>query len=325
MKEPNHTDPMQRLLSYCLGPFRSPKRRRRRQHPVGIYLFLLGVILAGVTLSSTTDSDQYELPLRFFGAPVAIWALGDVSANDWKVGFLEGALPQLPLTTLNSVISVCALAHTLYPEKRREDCSSTCNDGVIGRKDVAISVGLMNLILCPFGSMPNCHGAGGLAGQHRLGARHGSSVIFLGFAKAFLAVFFGASALTLLDAFPDAVLGVMLAIAGQELATTGFVLLVKSVEDKSCCLEEEGNGDEEDNGDEEGNGEEARIKKNQELRQGIVIAVITAMVIITLGKTHYGALSGWVAHMVYGNGLFDLYQWQRERRRRNNGSELESL
>lgn len=61
----------------------------------------------------------------------------------------------------------------------------------------------MNLVFCPFGSMPYCHGAGGLAGQHRLGARHGASVFFLGVTKIILAVFFGASALTLLDAFPE--------------------------------------------------------------------------------------------------------------------------
>jgi hypothetical protein len=308
IKDQHHSGSIQRVLSCCLVPFRSSNIR---QHPVGIYLFLLGVILAGVTLATTT-SDQYELPLRFFGAPIAIWAIGDITTNDWKVGFLEGALPQLPLTTLNSVISVCALAHTLYPEKRREDCSPTCNDGVVGRKDVAISVGLMNLLLCPFGSMPNCHGAGGLAGQHRLGARHGSSVVFLGLAKVFLAVFFGASALTLLDAFPDAVLGVMLAIAGQELSTTGFALLVRSVEDKSCL-------------DQEVNEEDARIKKSQLLRQSIVIAVITALVIITLGKTHYGALSGWVAHMVYGDGLSDLYLWRRERQKINNESDTDSV
>ena len=275
----------------------------QRKHPVGVYLFLIGAIFASITLGTTdNESGEYDLPLKFFGAPIALWAIGDISKNDWKYGFLEGAIPQLPLTTLNSVISVCALAHSLYPEKRKSGAGLASTDAVISRKEVAISVGLMNLIFCPFGAMPNCHGAGGLAGQHRLGARHGASVIFLGAAKMCLAIFFGASALTLLDAFPDAVLGVMLAIAGQELATTGFTLLVRSIDDEVSTEHASLN-------DSERSREKAR-----RLRQSTVIAIITALVIISLGKTHYGALSGFVAHMIYGDGTDDFRQWIRSRR-----------
>ena len=45
--------------------------------------------------------------------------MNTVTGEDLEVGFLQGVLPQLPLTTLNSVILVYALAHSLYPEKRR--------------------------------------------------------------------------------------------------------------------------------------------------------------------------------------------------------------
>ena len=299
-----------RFRANCQNESNSP-----RKHPVGVYLFLIGVIFATITLATTKNEDnKYDLPLRFFGAPIAIWAMDDVSADDWKYGFLEGAIPQLPLTTLNSVISVCALAHSLYPEKRNTGADARCNDAVISRKEVAISVGLMNLIFCPFGSMPNCHGAGGLAGQHRLGARHGSSVVFLGLAKMCLAIFFGASALTLLDAFPNAVLGVMLAIAGQELATTGFTLLVRSIED---VVERDGELL-------ELNSSELAKKKSKLLRQNTVISTITAMVIISLGKTHVGALSGFVAHMIYGDGLDQLKLWYGRNRRRNESNAIQT-
>ena len=198
----------------------------RGQQPVGLYLFLLGVMFAAIELSTTDNANgQYDLPLQLFGAPIATNAIIGITWQDWKVGLLEGAIPQLPLTTLNSVISVCCLAHQLYPEKRH---SSSTTDAVVSRREVCTSVGLMNLVFCPFGSMPNCHGAGGLAAQHRLGARHGASVVFLGINKVLLAIFFGASALTILDAIPNAILGIMLAIAGQELSTTGFSLLVSS-------------------------------------------------------------------------------------------------
>lgn len=255
-------------------------RHKRREHPVGLYLFFLGVIFATVELCTTDNADgQYDLPLRFFGAPVAVLALKSVTWKDWTVGFLEGAIPQLPLTTLNSVISVCCLAHSLYPEKRHTNART---DGVVSRREVCISVGLMNLLFCPFGSMPNCHGAGGLAAQHRLGARHGASVVFLGVNKVLLAIFFGASALTMLDAIPTAILGVMLAIAGQELSTFGFTLLVPS--------------------------------PPPTLRKHTVIAIVTAMVIVALEATHYGAISGWVTHMIYGDGTTDLIRWIRNRR-----------
>jgi hypothetical protein len=257
---------------------------KRRQHPLGLYLFGLGVIFAIAELCTTDNADgQYDLPLGFFGAPVAVLALESVTWEDWRVGFLEGALPQLPLTTLNSVICVCCLAHSLYPEKRKNTLEGS-TDAVVSRREVCTSVGLVNLLLCPFGSMPNCHGAGGLAAQHRLGARHGASMVFLGLSKVLLAIFFGASALTMLDAIPTAILGIMLAFAGQELSVTGFSLLVES------------------------------SPSPPQLRKHAVIAIVTAMVIVALKETYYGAISGWVTHMIYGDGTTDFIQWICNRR-----------
>ena len=342
------------------------------EHPVGVYLFLLGSILAAVELysssssSSSSGASTYDLPLRFFGSPVVVWAMNTVTGEDWEVGFLQGALPQLPLTTLNSVISVCALAHSLYPEKRRtprsrgrrgdddgnrhrsqdddddggaQGTSSSprrcrrCrpkenrnrnrnrndDDDVISRREMSISVGLMNVILCPLGAMPNCHGAGGLAGQHRLGARHGSSVAFLGLCKMIASTLFGSSLLTLLDAFPVSVLGVMLTIAGQELAVTGFTMLVSSAYDRSDAYERRMDVADDDDG---GGGEGAREgaasrrmrRRKMTLRRDAVVMTITAVVIVSTGMTHVGAASGWAAHMIYGEGTSDFMRWVRARR-----------
>jgi len=308
-------------------------------HPVGIYLFLIGALFATIELATTDNADgQYDLPLRLFGAPVAVWSMDDISSTDWRIGFFDGAIPQIPLTTLNSVISVCALAHALYPEKRNPNRPPGTNDAVISRRETCISVGLMNLLFCPFGAMPNCHGAGGLAGQHRLGARHGASVVFLGTCKMVLAIFFGASALTLLDAVPTSVLGVMLAIAGQELATTGFTLLASSTEKEhedavaaaeaaaeASASNDNGNSEEEE---QDGwlirNARRRPSSKKLMLRRSTVIATVTAMVTVATGKTSYGALSGWVTHLIYGDGLTDFFSWcarywpwhKRNRRRR---------
>jgi MFS superfamily sulfate permease-like transporter len=77
---------------------------------------------------------------------------------------------------------------------------------------------MMNLVACWFGGMPMCHGAGGLAGQYRFGARTNGSILFLGAVKMLLAIFLGSSLMALCGAFPDSLLGVLLAFAGMELA-----------------------------------------------------------------------------------------------------------
>ena len=92
----------------------------------------------------------------------------------------------------------------------------------------------MNLVGACFGAMPMCHGAGGLAAQYRFGARTGGSIVFLGLAKASLAILFGTSLVGVCRAFPASVLGVMLAFGGLELAliardVTKFLELQDSV------------------------------------------------------------------------------------------------
>jgi MFS superfamily sulfate permease-like transporter len=122
------------------------------------------------------------------------------------VAFPKAALPQIPLTTLNSVIAVCALSADLFPGRKAEP------------RRVSISVGLMNVVAAWFGAMPMCHGAGGLAGQYRFGARTNGSILFLGSVKLLVAVLFGSSLMALCQVFPAGVLGVMLAVSGLELA-----------------------------------------------------------------------------------------------------------
>ncbi len=62
--------------------------------------------------------------------------------------------------------------------------------------------------------MPMCHGSGGLAAQHRFGARTSLSVIMLGAAKIGIGLFLGAAAMAWMKAFPVTILGVFLLVAG---------------------------------------------------------------------------------------------------------------
>lgn len=165
--------------------------------PAALVLFGLGLGIAIWTHPQVVSSLGVVITLPSWSPPA--W-------EDFVTSFPKAALPQIPLTTLNSVIAVCALSADLFPDRRAEP------------RKVAVSVGLMNLVACWFGGMPMCHGAGGLAGQYRFGARTNGSILFLGAAKILLAVLFGASLMALCTAFPASVLGVMLAFAGMELA-----------------------------------------------------------------------------------------------------------
>jgi MFS superfamily sulfate permease-like transporter len=88
----------------------------------------------------------------------------------------------------------------------------------VSERRLTISSGVANMLLAPFGALPMCHGAGGLAAHHRFGARTGAaplilSVLFLG-----LGLFFAAAALDLLRLIPMAAVGAFLAVAGADLA-----------------------------------------------------------------------------------------------------------
>ena len=169
----------------------------RKRFPSALIVFAAG--LAIVFLGSSSLLAGATLG---WGGFSPVWP----SLTEWKVGILHGAIPQLPLTLLNSVIAVCLLSGDLFPGR-----------GVSVRK-MAISVGLMNVGACFFGGMPSCHGSGGLAGQYRFGGRTGGSVVMLGLAKVAIGLTLGAAAMTILLAFPVSVLGVLLVFAGLELA-----------------------------------------------------------------------------------------------------------
>ncbi|MBI5723408.1 MAG: sulfate transporter [Planctomycetes bacterium] len=168
-----------------------------RQIPSALVLFGAGILLA-------VWKEPQILGTLHIGISLPEWT--PLSWGDFVESFPKAALPQIPLTTLNSVVAVCALSAGLFPER------------AAAPRKVAVSVGLMNLIAAPFGGMPMCHGAGGLAGQYRFGARTNGSILFLGAVKLLLAVFLGSSLMAFCGAFPKSVLGVMLIVAALELA-----------------------------------------------------------------------------------------------------------
>jgi MFS superfamily sulfate permease-like transporter len=168
-----------------------------RRVPTALILFLGGLAL------SVAGSPSVLASLKL-GVNLPHWV--PLSWEDFRSSFFRAALPQIPLTTLNSVIAVCALSADLFPQHPARP------------RLVAVSVGLMNLAAGWFGAMPMCHGAGGLAGQYRFGARTNASIMFLGAVKIVFAVLLGGSLLNILHVYPKSILGVLLGISGLELA-----------------------------------------------------------------------------------------------------------
>ena len=121
-------------------------------------------------------------------------------------GLLFLALPQLPLTLGNAIIAIREENNRLFPDRP------------VTEKGVATSTGLMNLASSTVGGVPMCHGAGGMAGHVAFGARTGGALIILGSLLLVLAVFFSGAIDTLFRLFPDAILGVILFLAGAQLA-----------------------------------------------------------------------------------------------------------
>ncbi|XP_052174403.1 molybdate transporter 2-like [Diospyros lotus] len=190
--------------THNLDQSHSQSQRRVRQRlrilsaiPAALIVFVFGLVLCFLR-DPSIFSDLQLGPSKIH--------LVKPSLEDWKIGFFRAAIPQIPLSVLNSVIAVCKLSADLFPER---EVSATA---------VSVSVGAMNLVGCWFGAMPVCHGAGGLAGQYRFGGRSGASVAFLGAGKLVLGLAFGNSFVKILGQFPIGILGVLLLFAGIELA-----------------------------------------------------------------------------------------------------------
>jgi hypothetical protein len=263
-------------------------QRIRQEPPVGVFLFVVGVLLA--VLQLTLGETNEDLRLR--PEPLLVFALKNATWKDWTVGLSSGTLPQLPLTALNSCLSVCLLAETLFPHQNDRGRRP------VSRKSVCWSIGIMNTLLCPLGVLPHCHGAGGLAGQVRLGATTGVSMFVLGIFKLLLSLWAAqGSLLVVLDALPVSVLGVLLALSGHELALTGIKAVIQQ---RDAAVD--GNS-----------------SRPQTTNQDISIALVTAMVILGTGMAHVGALCGWLTYLIHGNGVPELlghFRQSRGRRRR---------
>jgi len=172
--------------------------------PAMFVLLLLGVVAAAID----NPALLHELAQINIGFRFPEFGLHQVHWDDVVTGTLLFTLPQIPLTLGNAVVAITAENNDLFPDRP------------VTERTMCVSQGIMNLIAPLLGGVPMCHGAGGMAGHVRFGARTGGSLVILGSLVIGIALFFSQSVAIIFKMFPPAVLGVILFLAGAELAVT---------------------------------------------------------------------------------------------------------
>lgn len=180
-----------------------------------MFVLLLFGLVCGLLLHPQLPR---QLLANSVGLSLPTFPLFELSGRDLLLGTLLLALPQLPLTLGNAVIAVRVENNRLFPERR------------ISERQLATSTGIMNLSAAFLGGVPQCHGAGGLAGHVAFGARSGGALIILGSLLLLLGLFFSTSIHLLFQLFPAAVLGVILFFGALQLLRGGMKLVADRAE-----------------------------------------------------------------------------------------------
>lgn len=154
-------------------------------------LSLLGLLAAGGAIVgiSLSSADAAAVP-------------STVSAVRWDF-ILALALPQVVLTSANSVLATHDVAQRYFGERARRVTIS----GLLA------SIGFGNLAVSAVGGLPFCHGSGGVTAHFRGGSYHWSSNVIIG---AFCLLLAGAQVVwgkTILN-YPPLLLGILLGVVG---------------------------------------------------------------------------------------------------------------
>jgi MFS superfamily sulfate permease-like transporter len=178
----------------------------RDRVPVMLVLLGLGVLVAVGREPALIDdiagmSLHFRLPAISFAA---------ITWTDAVTGVVVLGLPQVALTLGNAIIAMVEENNALFPDRKTTV------------RAVAIDHGIMNLVGTTLGGVPMCHGAGGMAGHVRFGARTGGAVVILGVIVLIIGLFLAESVATLFKLFPPSFLGVILLFGGLELSAGGY-------------------------------------------------------------------------------------------------------
>jgi MFS superfamily sulfate permease-like transporter len=186
-----------------------------KRFPAMLVLLAYGIVVAFIQRPELIGelsnlSVRFRLPELTFGR---------ISWKELLSGFVILGLPQAPLTLGNAIIGTVAENNQYFPDRK------------VTAKTISLDHGVMNLISTCIGGVPMCHGAGGMAGHIRFGARTGGALVILGLIVLLTGLFLSDSVALLFQVFPRPILGVILFFAGVELA-----LVVKDVKLKKQNL-----------------------------------------------------------------------------------------
>ncbi|MDP9378598.1 MAG: putative sulfate/molybdate transporter [Chloroflexota bacterium] len=171
-----------------------------RRLPAALIALLAGVGLAQVA-GVGEPVPRLELGLHLPGFVWPDW-------NDVLRGVELAVLPQIPLTLTNAIIVTAAVTRQLLPKEEHH----------VNERNLAITTGLGNLLAAPLGGYLMCHGAGGITGHYRFGARTATAPALIGLSFLLMGLLLGEGAVALLALVPAAVLGTLLFFSGVELA-----------------------------------------------------------------------------------------------------------
>jgi len=175
----------------------------REKIPAMLILLAFGLAVA-LLPNPSLCAEIAQIPLRF---RIPEFTLGQVTWQDLLAGALLLGLPQAPLTLGNAIIGTAEENNQLFPDRP------------VKVKTVSLDHGFMNIVSAAIGGIPLCHGAGGMAGHVRFGARTGGALVILGVIILFIGLFFSDSVAIFFKCFPLSILGVILFFTGLELAS----------------------------------------------------------------------------------------------------------
>jgi SulP family sulfate permease len=126
---------------------------RYKRMPVALIAVVVGIVV-GQLLGIAPPLPRLDFGLHFPHLILPSW-------RDIVHGTTNAVLPQIPLTLTNAIIVTAAVSRQLFPKELHP----------VNERNLAITTGLGNLLAAPFGGYLMCHGAGGIAGHVRFGAR----------------------------------------------------------------------------------------------------------------------------------------------------------
>jgi len=175
---------------------------RQQRIPAMLILLAYGILIA-LWQKPSLLSEISQISIHF---RLPEFTFGRMSWTEFLTGCLLLGLPQAPLTLGNAIIGTVAENNAHFPDRK------------VTAKAITLDHGLMNLVSTGLGGVPLCHGAGGMAGHIRFGARTGGALVMLGILVLLTGLFLSDSVSLLFQVFPRPILGVILFFAGVELA-----------------------------------------------------------------------------------------------------------